>query len=86
MRGPHATRCLLTPAVLASLAAYLEWVARETGRELEFESEELSRASESIVVHGSIESMTPTESLQAVLPGSGLDYQIENGSLRVARP
>lgn len=70
----------------ASLTSYLEWVSRETGRELHFADQTLAESSATILVHGSIEGMTPEESLSVVLPGSGLGYQVENGSLLIAKP
>lgn len=79
----------VTPAMEldgATLAAYLDWVSRETGRELHYASESLAEAAETILVHGSIEGMTPEESLEVVLPGSGLGYEVENGSLVIERP
>lgn len=70
----------------ATLGSYLGWVCRETGRELHFEDEVLAVSSEAIVIHGSIDGMTPEESLDVVLPGSGFGYRVENGSLLIVRP
>ncbi len=70
----------------ATLSSYLEWVSRETGRELRYEGAGLEQSAGSILVHGSIEGMTPEESLSVVLPGSGLGYLVENGSLIIAKP
>lgn len=68
------------------LRSYLDWVARELALRLRFEDEELQRDSRSTRLHGAIAGLTPEESLDVVLPGSGLDYRIEDGELRVQRP
>lgn len=70
----------------ATLATFLEWVSRETGRELSYGDDSVATSAEDIRVHGSIEGMTPEESLAVILPGSGFDYRIENGSLEIQRP
>lgn len=65
----------------ATLLAYLEWVGRETGWEIDFASEALEESVATVRLHGSIEGLTPEESLSAVLPGSGLDWTEDAGKL-----
>ncbi len=65
----------------ATLAAYLEWVSRETGWEIGFASSELEESVATVRLHGSIEDLTPEESLSVVLPGSGLDWTRDEGRL-----
>lgn len=69
----------------APLSAYLEWVSRETGRELRYETPGLAEVAESIELSGSIAGLTPEQSLE-ILPGSGLGHRIENGWLLVEQP
>jgi ferric-dicitrate binding protein FerR (iron transport regulator) len=67
-----------------TLASYLEWVARETRWSVSFTDQALEHSAATILLYGTIEGLTPEESLSVVLPGSGLDYRIENGSLAIA--
>lgn len=60
-----------------SLFDFLRWAARETGRELVFENDELRMATMRNDVHGSIANLTPDEALRAILPTTSLRYQIE---------
>jgi len=69
----------------ARLSDYLEWVSRETGRELRYGDESLAASARTITLSGSITGLTPEESL-SILPGSGLDHRIENGWLLIERP
>jgi hypothetical protein len=68
-----------------TLAAFLEWAARETGWRVELEGDGLAAAAATIRLHGSIAGMTPGEAMSVVLPGSGLDYRLADGVLTVAR-
>ncbi|MCP4205107.1 MAG: FecR domain-containing protein [bacterium] len=69
----------------APIASYLEWVARETGRELHYSDAALAETAAIETLSGSIEEHTPEESL-SILPSSGFGYRIENGSLLIERP
>jgi hypothetical protein len=69
-----------------TLSAYLDWVSRQTGRQVRFADGSLAESSKTTRLHGTIEGVTPLESLAVVLPASGLDYQVENGSVLVVRP
>ena len=60
------------------LAAFLEWVARESGRRVEFSSDELRRTSAATILHGSIEHLTPDEALDVILPTCGLSSRIDS--------
>jgi ferric-dicitrate binding protein FerR (iron transport regulator) len=64
------------------LGVYLDWVGRETGRPWGFTPAVREGASD-IVLHGSIEGLTPEQSLGVVLPGCGLAHRIEGGALRI---
>jgi len=69
-----------------SLVEYLAWVARETGWSAEYADPDLESEAAAIELHGTIEGLSPAESLELVLPGSGLDHRLEAGSLLVIRP
>lgn len=69
-----------------TLAEYLAWVSRETAWRLRYEDGELAALAAEIRLHGTIEGMAPDESLSVILPGSGLGYRIEGGTLHIARP
>lgn len=64
-----------------TLEEYLAWVSRETGWRTDFADPTLAASAEGIQLHGSIEGLTPSESVQVVLPGSGLEYRLEPGEL-----
>lgn len=70
----------LTPAFdmsNKSLLDFLKWAARETGRELRFESDESRMFAMRTDVHGSISGLTPDEALEAILSTTTLEYRIE---------
>ncbi len=67
------------------LGRYLEWVSRETGLSVGYEDPELAGAVAEIELHGTIEGLTPEESLRLVLPGAELGYRVEAGRLLVER-
>jgi hypothetical protein len=69
-----------------SLPAYLDWIGRETGWDIRYESAVLEASAKAIRLHGTIADLTPEESLSLVLPGSGLAYALEDGTLLVTRP
>ena len=69
----------------ASLLEFLEWAARETGRELIFDSDAQRMAAMRIDVNGRISNLTPDEALRAVLPTTSVRYQIEVGKIIIER-
>ncbi|MGH9464714.1 MAG: FecR domain-containing protein, partial [Thermoanaerobaculia bacterium] len=69
-----------------SLPAYLDWIGRETGWDIRYESDALAASAKAIRLHGTIAALTLEESLSLVLPGSGLAYRLEDGTLWVTRP
>jgi len=60
-----------------SLLDFLKWAARETGRELRFETDESRMFAMRTDVHGSISGLTPDEALAAILSTTSLEYRIE---------
>ncbi|MEE8139166.1 MAG: FecR family protein [Thermoanaerobaculia bacterium] len=69
-----------------SLRSFLDWVSRETGWRIRFADEALEQSAADVLLHGTIEDLTPDQSLSVVLPGSGLSYRVQDGTLWVARP
>ena len=69
----------------APIASYLEWVSRETGRELRYSEEALAKSAATETLSGSIEGFTPEQSL-SILAGSGFGYQVDTGLLLIKRP
>ncbi|HEX5760947.1 MAG TPA: hypothetical protein VF121_17300, partial [Thermoanaerobaculia bacterium] len=69
----------------ATLAEYLGWLARETGWRVVYEDPSLAALAGTIRLHGTIAGMVPDESASVVLPGSGLAWDLEGGTLRLRR-
>lgn len=68
-----------------SLLDFLTWVARETGKELIFASDELRRAAMTTILHGSIEDFTPVETVAMVLATTTFEYKMGKTSIVVGR-
>jgi ferric-dicitrate binding protein FerR (iron transport regulator) len=60
-----------------SLLEFLRWVARETGRELVFEDDELRMAAMRTDLHGSVDDITPVEAVKAVMSTTSFRYRLE---------
>ena len=67
------------------LTDFLDWVAAETGLEVRYEDEVLAGAATAIELHGSIEGLRPDEAIIAVMPGTGLAHEIDDGTLSIRR-
>jgi ferric-dicitrate binding protein FerR (iron transport regulator) len=68
---------LADPFVLegATLQAFLDWIGRERGWRWEIADATLRARADRVVLHGSIEGLTPEEALSAVLPAAGLTWR-----------
>jgi len=64
-----------------SLLDFLKWAARETGRELQFGSNESRMFAMRTDVHGSAAGLTPDEALVAVLATTTVRYRIEDDKI-----
>lgn len=64
-----------------SLLDFLRWAARETGRELVFDSNELRMSAMRTDLHGSVSDFEPLEAVQSVLATTKLKYRIEAGKI-----
>jgi ferric-dicitrate binding protein FerR (iron transport regulator) len=66
-----------------TLQSYLEWVSTEGGWTVRFADERRGRATRDTVLHGSIDGLSPAESLEVVLPTCGLTYRMERDVLTI---
>ena len=65
-----------------SVDEYLQWVARETGQEVHYENEFTQWTASNIRLHGSIEGISPEQSLSMVLATTELKYlRTEQGAI-----
>jgi len=69
-----------------ALTELLDWVARETGWSVRFEDERLATSAEEITLHGSLGDLRPDQAPFAVLPGAGLEGELDGGTLIIRRP
>jgi len=77
----------LTPAfdmTNKSLLDFLKWAARETGRDLQFESDESRMFAMRTDVHGSVEGLTPEEALDAILATTSVRYRITDDKVIIS--
>ena len=63
-----------------SLEALLRWTARETGWTVRFASDRTARSVAGIRLHGSSTGLTPSETLEAVLPTCNLTVRLKDGT------
>jgi FecR protein len=68
----------------ASLTAFLDWVSREEGWDWRFADAATKQRGAGVVLHGSIDKLTPAEALDAVLPTCGMAWRLESGSLIIS--
>lgn len=64
-----------------SLHDFLRWAARETGRELVFETSELRLAAMRTDLHGSVSGFSPTEAIDSVMSTTRFRFRIEPGRI-----
>jgi hypothetical protein len=68
-----------------SLLDFLRWAARETGRELVFEDNDLRMAVMKTDLHGSIEDFGPDEAISAVLATTSFHYRVAEDRIVISR-
>jgi ferric-dicitrate binding protein FerR (iron transport regulator) len=68
-----------------TLGEFLAWTSRETGWKIVFADAGLADSAGEIVLHGGIGELRPDQAPFAVLPGAGLEGEIEDGTLIVRR-
>jgi ferric-dicitrate binding protein FerR (iron transport regulator) len=76
---------LATPFELEgrSLGEFLDWICGENGWRLRFASAAVEQRAANATLHGSIQGLTPEEALAAVLPTTGVEYELANGVLTI---
>jgi ferric-dicitrate binding protein FerR (iron transport regulator) len=68
-----------------TLAVFLTWVARESGRRVRFVDARLEESAGHTRVEGAIEGLTPEEALAVVLPTCGLTHRFDQGDVVIER-
>jgi ferric-dicitrate binding protein FerR (iron transport regulator) len=68
-----------------TLAAFLDWAAREGGWSVTLADEALRKSASTIVLRGSIDGLTPAQALETILPTCGLTHRIEGDVVVVSR-
>lgn len=66
-----------------SLMDFLKWAARETGKTLQFSSDEVRMAAMRTKVVGSIKDVGPDEAIEAVLSTTQFDYDVDDQSITI---
>jgi ferric-dicitrate binding protein FerR (iron transport regulator) len=69
----------------ATLSEFLERVAREEGWVLRYADTALGREASAIILHGSVEGLTPIEAVDVAIASSGLRHHLQGGELIVRR-
>jgi ferric-dicitrate binding protein FerR (iron transport regulator) len=68
-----------------TLADFLSWACRENGWTLQYVDDAATHAAGEVVLHGSVQMLTPTQAVEAVLPTVGFAHRVEGGTLVIAR-
>jgi hypothetical protein len=68
-----------------SLLDFLRWAARETGRELVFEDNELRMNAMKTDLHGSVQGFLPDDAITAVLATTNFRYRIADDRIVITR-
>ena len=68
-----------------SLLDFLRWAARETGRELVFEDQDLRMSAMRTDLHGSVAGFKPLEAIESVLATTSFRYRIEPDRIIIVR-
>ena len=67
-----------------SVSEFLGWVARETGRHVDFADEHTRELAESTRLHGSIRGLTPLQALARVTSTTTLRFEVQENAIRVS--
>jgi hypothetical protein len=66
------------------LADFLGWVARETGRRVEFADDRARDVAGHTLLHGSVQGLAPLAALEQVLSTTSLAYEVHDDVIRVS--
>jgi hypothetical protein len=69
----------------ATLAGFVAWSCRESGWRCRYAHPEDASAAAGVVLHGSVEGLTPEQAMAAVLPTAGFTRRGAGGELTIAR-
>jgi len=64
-----------------SLLDFLKWAARETGKELVFENDDVRMGAMKTILRGSVSDFTPAEAVDSVVPTTRFEHRIEAGQI-----
>jgi ferric-dicitrate binding protein FerR (iron transport regulator) len=68
------------------LSSFLDWVARETGRRLQYDSEQTRERVGQVILHGTTRGLAPVQALDAALATTDIDYSLlDDGSILLRR-
>jgi ferric-dicitrate binding protein FerR (iron transport regulator) len=78
---------LAAPIVIENLPLdrFLEWAARETGREVVYRDDNTRRAASETVLHGSIEHLTPRQAVETMLATTDFKQTARGERIEVSR-
>jgi FecR-like protein len=68
-----------------SLLDFLKWASRETGMELNFESDQVRMEAMRPKLRGSIENFTPLEAIAAVMATTSLNHSIDGNTITISK-
>jgi hypothetical protein len=68
-----------------ALSIFLERIAREHGWALHYADPALAREASAVILHGSVNGLTPNEAVEVAIATSGLRHRLESGELVVLR-
>jgi ferric-dicitrate binding protein FerR (iron transport regulator) len=66
-----------------SLARFLDWVARETGKRIAYATPEIRQRAEQMILRGSISNLPPTQALAAVLATTPFKHQDRGSEIQI---
>jgi ferric-dicitrate binding protein FerR (iron transport regulator) len=68
------------------LMLFLDWVTRETGRELRFDTPATESRARTVILHGSAENLTPMRALEVILSTTDFDYNLRGDGAILVSP
>ena len=68
------------------LSQFLDWVARKTGRRIEYSSPQTRDRAEHLILRGSVGTLAPEDALSAVLATTPLTARISSSTIRIQLP
>jgi ferric-dicitrate binding protein FerR (iron transport regulator) len=66
-----------------SLVDFLDWAARETGKDLVFANNDVRLAAMGTTLRGSVADFTPSEAIESVLATTGFEYRMDNRRIAI---